>query len=124
MAEVSGKVAHFLSCLTAQQLGPDFVAHGCRAYFGYDQNFVVVFGGYENYFFECDSAIDLGFADGLTAAEVYNKAAALYQQRAAELRATGTSGGIYGANVLEYDLAHLQCPSTGARWRDKNAKLA
>ena len=122
--EVKGKIAHFLSCLTAQQLGPDFVVRGCRAYFGYDQDFVVLSGDYEDYFFECDSAIDLGFAAGLTASEVYVKVAALYRQRAAELRAKGTSGGIYAANVLDYDLAHLMCPSTGARWGDVNAKLS
>jgi hypothetical protein len=37
--EVSGKIVHFLSCETAATLGPAFVAKGCRAYFGYSDNF-------------------------------------------------------------------------------------
>ena len=121
--EVGGKIVHLLSCLTAQQLGPDFITHGCLAYFGYDQEFIVPLGENANLFFECDSEIDRALADGLTAAQAYDRTAALYKQRAAELRAGGTSGGIYAANVLDYNLAHLQCPSTGARWGRVDAKL-
>ena len=121
--EVRGKIVHLLSCLTAQQLGPDLVDHGCRAYFGYDQEFLVASGDHASYFFECDAEIDRALTEGLTAGQAYDRASRLYQQRAAELRAAGTSGGIYAANVLEYNLAHLQCPSTGARWGDVDARL-
>ena len=37
--QVKGKIVHFLSCETAQQLGPAFVRDGCLAYIGYDENF-------------------------------------------------------------------------------------
>ena len=38
--EVSGKIAHFLSCQNAKLLGPEFVKNGCLAYIGYDEDFV------------------------------------------------------------------------------------
>ena len=60
--EATGKIVHFLSCQTGRRLGPDFVAHGCRAYFGYDENFTFHFEEAE-IFFECDSEIDLAFAE-------------------------------------------------------------
>lgn len=117
--ESQRKIVHFLSCQTARSLGSDFVAHGCRAYFGYDENFTF-YMPYANIFFECDSEIDRAFADGLTAGKVYDRVKALYDQRIAELRAAGK---LYVAATLEFDRDHLHAPSSGTRWGDCEAKL-
>ena len=55
--EAAGKIVHFLSCETAADLGPDFVAKGCRAYFGYSDNFTYP-PNLAEVFFDCDSEID------------------------------------------------------------------
>ena len=85
-AEAKGKIVHFLSCETGRDLGPDFVKNGCLAYFGYDEDFVFTKAD-QDVFFECDSEIDRAFADGLTAAQVYDRVKSLFVQRAADLRA-------------------------------------
>jgi len=118
--ESDGKVVHFLSCQTAAQLGPDFVSHGCRAYFGYDENFTF-YMNFSDTFFECDSDIDLGFADRLNAEEVYDRVIALYNQRISDME---NSGHDYVAAILEYDRDHLRAPSVDARWGDRQAMLA
>jgi len=75
--EVKGKIVHLLSCQTARDLGTDFVRNGCRAYFGYDENFTFYMAEKDT-FFECDSEIDKAFGDGLTAAQVYDRVKKLY----------------------------------------------
>ena len=118
--ESADKIVHFLSCQTAAQLGPDFVSHGCKAYFGYDENFTF-YMNYSDTFFECDSEIDLAFADGLTAEEVYDRAIALYNERIADLELAGHD---YVASVLEYDRDHLRAPSVDSRWGDRLARIS
>jgi len=121
-AEARGKVAHFLSCETARDLGPDFVRNGCRAYFGYDEDFVFVTAD-QDVFFECDSEIDRAFADGLNAAQVYDRVKALFAQRAADFRAQGKQNS---AATLESDFDRLRCPSSPPApnaWGDPHAKL-
>lgn len=119
--EAKGKIVHFLSCQTARGLGPDFVANGARAYFGYDENFSFTMPEKDT-FFECDSEIDRAFADGLTAAQVYDRVRKLYDQRIADLRAAGK---LREAATLEFDRDHLRCPSSGgSRWGDARAKLS
>jgi hypothetical protein len=119
--EAKGKIVHFLSCQTARDLGPDFVRNGCRAYFGYDENFTFYMPEKDT-FFECDSEIDKAFADGLSAAQVYDRLKKLYDQRIADLRAAGK---LYVAATLEFDRDHLRCPSSGgANWGDPRAKLS
>ena len=75
--ELDNKVAHFFACQTAAQLGIDFVNNGCLAYFGYDEDFIVLMH-VSDAFFDCDSEIDRAFADGLTAEEVYDRVIAHY----------------------------------------------
>ena len=119
--EAAGKFVHFLSCWTAQELGPDFVKNGCLAYFGYDEDFVFTTGE-QDIFFECDSEIDRAFADGLTAEQVYDRVKALFARRAADLRAQGK----LTAATLESDLDCLRCPSSPPgpnAWGDPRAKL-
>lgn len=119
--EAKGKIVHFLSCQTARDLGPDFVSNAARAYFGYDENFTFTMPEKDT-FFECDSEIDKAFADGLTAAQVYDRVRRLYDQRIADFRAAGK---LREAATLEFDRDHLRCPSSGgSRWGDPRAKLS
>jgi len=117
--ESQGKLVHFLSCETAQKLGPDFVGHGCKAYFGYDENFSFQ-PDTADVFFECDAEIDRGFADGLSADQVLERTRAAFDKRIADLRAQGSA---YKAATLEFDRDHLRSPADGAKWGDPNAKL-
>jgi hypothetical protein len=117
--ECARKIVHLLSCQTARALGRDLVAHGCRAFFGYDVDFTFA-AAQRAVFFECDSEIDHAFADGLTAAQVYNRVVRLYSRRIAELRA---AGHLYVAAILEMDRDHLRAPSSGPQWGDRQARL-
>lgn len=120
--ESQGKIVHFLSCKTAAGLGPSFVAHGCKAYFGYSDNFTYP-PSLAEVFFECDSEIDRGFADGLTAGEVLQRVLARFQQHIESLKATGDGGDLFNASVLEVDLGLLRAPSLNAEFGDPNARL-
>jgi len=75
--ESKSKIIHLLSCQTAITLGSDMVKNGCRAFFGYDHDFTVVLNN-AHVFFECDSKIDISFADGMKAEEVYREVQNLY----------------------------------------------
>lgn len=118
--EVEGKVVHLLSCLTAAELGPDFVANGCHAYFGYKGSFSVPMWKphFIDIFLECDSEIDLAFADGLTAEEVHDRVVTLYEQRISELN---DAGELDAASMLEENLDYLCTPSVDSRWGDGQA---
>jgi hypothetical protein len=117
--EAAGKIVHLLSCQTAAQLGPDFVTHGCNAYFGYDINFTLVWDD-RDIFFECDSKIDQAFADGKKASQVYTETYDLFTTRIDQLRAQGKN---YVAAVLMTDRDHLRAPASGAQWGSQEAKL-
>jgi hypothetical protein len=118
--ESQRKIVHFISCETGRDLGPDFVAHGCKAYFGYDEDFTFQLE-IADIFFECDSQIDLAFADGLAAREVYDRTKALFDKHIGTLRAQGDA---YKAATLEFDRDHLRAPSSGAQWGDPYARLS
>ena len=107
--EVEGKVVHLLSCQTAAELGPDFVTNGCRAYFGYREIFSFSLEPHlTDIFLECDSEIDLAFADGLTAEEVHDRVVTLYEQRISELN---DAGEIDAASTLKENLKNLCTPA-------------
>jgi hypothetical protein len=120
--EADGKIVHFLSCETAAGLGPHFVSNGCRAYFGYSDEFTYP-PILAEVFFECDSEIDRGFADGLTADQVFQKVMARFQQHIDRLKSTGDGGDLFNASVLEVDLRLLRAPSTGNEYGDVDATL-
>lgn len=122
LEESKGKIVHFLSCETAAGLGPNFVANGCRAYFGYSDNFTYP-PSLAEVFFECDSQIDRGFADGLSADEVFQSVLERFQQHIDQLKSTGDSGDLFNASVLEVDLRLLRAPSVADEYGDKNARL-
>ena len=117
--ESKGKIVHFSACQTAAKLGPDFVNHGCRAYFGYNENFIT-YMHVSDAFFSCDSEIDRAFADGLTAAKVHDRVIACYNQKICELK----DGGHYrAAAALEHNRDHLCTPSVDQKWGNKEAIL-
>jgi hypothetical protein len=122
LEECKGKIVHFLSCETAAGLGPNFVENGCRAYFGYSDNFTYP-PILAEVFFECDSEIDRGFVDGLTADEVHQRVLARFQHHIDRLKATGDGGDLMNASILEVDLRLLRTPSVSDEYGDKNARL-
>jgi hypothetical protein len=122
LEECKGKIVHFLSCETAAGLGPNFVENGCRAYFGYSDNFTYP-PILAEVFFECDSEIDRGFAEGLNADEVFQRVVARFQQHVDRLKASSDSGDQHNAAILEVDLRLLRAPSVSNEYGDKNAKL-
>jgi hypothetical protein len=117
--ESQGKIIHLLSCQTALTLGPDFVLHGCKAFFGYDVDFTF-FMDIADMFFQCDSEIDRGFADGLKAGDVYSRVIDLFNKNIAALRAQGSN---YKAAAMESNRDHLKSPSSDSRWGDQTASL-
>ena len=117
--ELNNKVAHFFACQTAAELGTDFVNNGCLAYFGYDEDFIVLMH-VSDAFFDCDSEIDRAFADGLTAEEVYDRVIAHYNQKIRELEDGGHDDV---AAALEYNRDHLRAPSVNAKWGDRKARI-
>lgn len=118
--EVRGKIIHLLACQSARDLGPDFVTSGAVAFFGYGEDFIFL-TPLKDLFLECDSEIDRGFADGLTASQVYARVIELYDRHSADLRA---SGKFREAAILEFNRDNLRCPSSGGtRWGDPEAKL-
>jgi hypothetical protein len=118
-ADANQKIVHFLSCLTAVALGPSFVGNGCQAYFSYDSFFSYP-PGQADTFFECDSEIDLAFADGLSAQQVHARVVALFNKRIADLQAAGNWSA---AATLEFNRDALRSPASGSKWGDPGATL-
>ena len=123
--EPRGKIVHFASCETATSLGPDFVLKGCRAFFGYEGSFYYPSGDESDEvldrFFACDSEIDLAFADGLTAAEVY---ARVHEKYTTEIERLRRAGHETAALLLRDNRDRLRAPATGKWWGDPQARLA
>jgi hypothetical protein len=121
--EVHGKVVHLLACETAKELGQKMVANGCRAFFGYDIDFSF-HHEFTDQCLQCDSEIDLAFAEGLTADQVFERAQSLFKETIAQLRSTGGAEANLAAAMLETNLAHLRCPTSGGpQWGQRNASL-
>ena len=119
-AEVREKVVHFVSCLTARGLGQDFVANGTIAFFGYDDNFA--FDSQSRVAcLDCDAEIDRGFADGLSAGEVYDRALAAFTEQISLARRAGKS---YAASTLENNRDHLCAPSVDSQLGHQDARIS
>jgi hypothetical protein len=113
-AVVAGKIVHLLSCNTANGLGPDMVAVGCRAFFGYCAPFTFDPAN-SALFFECDSQIDLGLASGLTAGQVAANVRAFFQE--------AIDNNPSAAGYLQMNLDNFRSPADGSRWGQTNATL-
>jgi hypothetical protein len=113
-SEVAGKMVHLLSCSTANGLGPDLVAAGCRAFFGYCAPFTFDPAN-AALFFECDAQIDIGLASGLNAGQVAAKVRAFFQK--------AIEDNPSAAGYLQMNLDSFRSPLDGPRWGQANASL-
>jgi hypothetical protein len=111
---VRGKIVHLLSCSTATALGPDMVALGCRAFFGYLVPFTFDPAN-SDLFFQCDAQIDIGLASGLNASQVGANVKAFFQQ--------AIDDNPSAAAYLQMNLENFRSPADGDRWGDANASL-
>jgi hypothetical protein len=118
-SEVKDKVIHLLSCQIARDLGTDFVRNGCKAFFGYIENFSFT-EEFSSIFFACDSTIDNTFTLGKSAEEVYTFTRSVYNVGINNLN---ENGHFYVAALLAGDLDYLRCPSIDVKWGDKNANI-
>jgi methylmalonyl-CoA mutase cobalamin-binding subunit len=93
--EVRGKVIHLLSCFPADGLGRDFRAKGCRAFFGYREEFAVPFEDLSELdelaesFFGSDAEIDLAFAEGVPLKEILERVRRKFDENIARLNKLG-----------------------------------
>lgn len=77
--EVSSKTIHLLSCSTASDLGEDFLEKGCRAFFGYREEFAVPFedltelNDLAEEFFGSDAEIDRALAEGMPVEQILDR---------------------------------------------------
>jgi hypothetical protein len=118
--EVQNKVVHFLSCYTARILGPNFVRHGCKAFFGYSQAFIVWDRRYKEVYFRCDSEIDIAFAEGNTASQVHQRTVNLFKYLIEKFI---IDGKYVVAAALQHNLECLCSPVTSPDWGDKEATI-
>ena len=105
--------AHFLACDTALQLGPDFVSHQCRAYFGYSVPFAWDDDKNAEAFFKCDSEIDLALASGASAGEALRRTRARFDAEIAKQNLV--EGKTRSAGMLQTLRDHLCGPSDESR---------
>ena len=117
--EVRNKIIHLLSCQTAGQLGADVVTNGCRAFFGYDVDFLFPLDR-PAVFLDCDSVIDLRLADGMSAEDAYAAAVQAFDDTIATLKKNGQA---WLAAMLEFNRDHLCSPSVDRKWGDPRARL-
>ncbi|MEK7833602.1 MAG: hypothetical protein AAB401_21115 [Acidobacteriota bacterium] len=93
--EVRGKVVHLLSCFTASNLGMDFLSQGCRAFFGYQEEFAIPASNLKELnelaeaFFGSDGEIDLAFADGVPVEQILDRVRRKFDQHIAMLDRQG-----------------------------------
>lgn len=93
--EVSNKVVHLLSCSTASDLGENFLANGCRAFFGYREEFAVPFEDLAELddlaeeFFGSDAEIDRAFAEGVPVEQILNRVRRKFDENIARLDQRG-----------------------------------
>lgn len=118
--QLGGSVVHLLSCYTAQKLGPQMVGRGCVAFFGYDRPFALPMNDCDPLFFLCDSEIVFLLLRGLTAGEVHDAVAALFEDAARHMEAKGY---IVEAVLLRRNRVHLCSPRIGNNWGDKDARI-
>ncbi len=115
-SEVNGKVAHFLSCETGRDLGPDTITKGAKAYAGYTENFVFDWANADLYW-PCDSQFDISMANGRTVEQAIADTYAKFDAAIASVPGTST------AATLLNDKNLLRSPVSGAAWGSKTARV-
>ena len=118
--EVRGKIIHLLACLAGQDLGPDLVANGCTAFFGYDIVFVFPLDQ-PDLFLDCDAEIDRALAAGKTCQEAYEDAFNAFTLRIEQLMALHKP---YLAAALAFNRDRLCAPSVDPKFGNTTARVA
>ena len=118
-AAVQNKIIHLLACDSGELLGPDLVANGCRAFFGYRLQFLFPASSPAD-FLNCDGTIDRALAEGLTADEAFQLVMRSFNKRIADLRRAGNN---FRASLVEHNRNCLVAPSLDPKWGDPNAAL-
>jgi hypothetical protein len=73
LKKLAGMQIHLLSCLTAQQLGPDMIANGAAGYAGYYPSFYFTWKSTAR-FFDADAELDRALAEGVTPVKAFQRA--------------------------------------------------
>lgn len=117
-AIVRGRIIHLLSCRTAGKLGPDLIASGATAFFGYSGAFTFLFG-YESVFFECVSEVDRALAEGANAATVHARTSEAFDR---QIDLLASRSGLAAA-ILTGDWEYFCSPATNSRFGNEKASL-
>lgn len=117
LSHFTGKIVHLLSCRTGAKLGPEIVAGGARAFWGYSENFRFLRSDpaptprhrdpVAALFIEMDCLIDYGILNSLTAAEIYEQVTEYVDRESASLDPFSSERA-----VLRHNYNHLVCPVT------------
>jgi hypothetical protein len=118
-AVVRHKIVHLLACECGENLGPDLVANGCRAFLGYREQFLFPASSPGD-FLECDAVIDRALADGLTAADAFALAIRAFNRRIDELTQAGQA---FRASLVRHNRNCLVGPSIDSKWGDPGAAI-
>jgi Concanavalin A-like lectin/glucanases superfamily len=118
--EASGKIIHHAGCSAGATLGPDLVAHGAVAFFGYKDKFLLDVPE-RLVFIDCDGSIDSTLIAGKTCADAQTAALEAYNTGISRLRA---NGNYTAAAALEKDRDRLVGPLTSVAYGDKTATLS
>lgn len=123
-AVVDRKSLHFLSCQTAQQLGPDTVKKGANSYAGYFENFTFVHDNpstpvnEQDLFWKADSTYDIAMALGKTAKEAGQLTIAAFNS------AIATVPGTAAATWLTWDRNWFRSADDGPKYGKAGARIS
>lgn len=127
-SEVRGRIIHLLACRVGGLLGPDLVACGARAFWGYRAEFLydadeitpepIVTDAYARPFFVMDARIDEGILNGDSPDAIYER---VRSYAMAEYYRYEASGETSSASWILANLINLNFPSTNAG--DSNATI-
>src|SRR5262245_32027843 len=117
---VRAKIVHLLACDSGEVLGPDLVANGCKAFFGYREQFLFPAASPGD-FLDCDGVIDRALADGFTAEEAFRLALRAFNRKIEELKQAGQA---FRASMLRHNRDCLVAPSVDPKFGDPTAVLS
>jgi hypothetical protein len=119
-AEVNGRVIHWTACDTAQVLGPDMVARGARAFFGYIED-IIFPPQLAQIIFDCDAEIDRALVQGSTTAQAQQRAIGRFNSYIDALRRRNPSDFLIPWVELNRD--RLRGPLNGSIFGDGETRI-